>query len=265
MSDENWYKDLTADELEGKHVHVEFRDWYAEGYLNCHGDCTCNGDETTFIPVLRREDKAWCLVDGVISVSLVWDERDWEKLFPDEDDIRNADAIVSGDNLLCVTDVGEDYFVVDDCNRIVRFSEITCALRYRYEFPSRFGVFKGRNCFLVLHNNEETLPWTVISDDYSASAFSNTKVARFNLYQYLPLTPVYFAEYSIPDKPGFYRGEDNAIYLKTPSLESPNNDEGWSRFSHDFSVIYDVRPEQIKECLPLTPLRFVDVEKTQES
>lgn len=106
---EEWYSRLNAEEINGKHVRVHIDDGtVVESYLvyDDQGGCVRLGDSVLPLPweskshkvfpspaVLTYEDDE-CLysLQGVESISLVWDERDWDRI--GLDDIEAIDALV---------------------------------------------------------------------------------------------------------------------------------------------------------------------------
>lgn len=94
---EEWYKGLTADDLDGKHVHVVFNDGtIADGKLDGYGRIILSEEErVTVINTVLNDGLR--LPDYVDSVSLVWDERDWRQINLEQ--VQRGDALVSHDQV----------------------------------------------------------------------------------------------------------------------------------------------------------------------
>lgn len=96
MSEKQWYEDVPRDEFEGKHVKAVMDSGAVVlGRLSLWiGDrvaiCFVGSDEG--ITVLFSKDGSFRLTEGVKSVDLVWDERDWDRV--GLDDIEAIDALV---------------------------------------------------------------------------------------------------------------------------------------------------------------------------
>ena len=99
MSEKQWYEDLPREEIEGKHVRaVVDSGTVVEGRLVLWFDAgvaICMADSNEGYTVLSSKDGSFRLTEGVKSLDLVWDERDWDRV--GLDDIEAIDAfVVSG-------------------------------------------------------------------------------------------------------------------------------------------------------------------------
>lgn len=192
MSDKEWYEGLSMGELPGKHVHVVFSNATMDGCLNLHGEIPywAEDDDLKYVQILEQgHDQVWRTAVGVESVSLVWDERDWEQIRTE--DVSKADAIVVNGRLLRVTRVVHDVFLVGDCDPVPVFF-VSCALRRRHELPIKPGAYRGIDgALLVRVATRNRNRWTYTSADFTESgSFIDEEVAR----RYLPLTPVHFVD-----------------------------------------------------------------------
>lgn len=96
MSEKQWYEGMPRDEFEGKHVRVVVDSGtVVEGRLELWDSkmvVVCMGSLDDGIYVLKSIDDCWCLMGGIKSLDLVWDERDWDRV--GLDDIEAIDALV---------------------------------------------------------------------------------------------------------------------------------------------------------------------------
>lgn len=196
MSDKDWFSGLTLDDVIGKHVRVKMKDGsVVEGRLNHKSPDVVMGDDdlVVFEPSMNISSP-YQLNTGIKSVSLVWDERDWERL--PKEDIDKADAVVFDGRLLCVTGIDGEYFLVDSFEHSVPFYSVSDALRYRHEFPSEPGAYRSRNGDLVFRVQDKLIPWVIIKDGYtdSLSVIGGEPTEKFKLYRLMPLTPVHFED-----------------------------------------------------------------------
>lgn len=196
MSDKEWFSGLTFKEVIGKHVRVEMKDHsIIKGRLNAKngGVVVDDGDLEIFEPT-DTIFRPYRLNPNIESISLVWDERDWEKI--NTKDISKADAVVVDGRLLCVTGVDGEYFLVDDFERSVPFHSVSHALRYRYEFPSEPGAYKSKHGDLVFRVQDKLFPWVIVKNGYTDSlcVIGGEPTEKFKLYRLLPLTPVHFVD-----------------------------------------------------------------------
>lgn len=183
MSEErkNWYEGLTASELEGKHVHVTFSNGAMDGCLNLQGMILywISDNSVESVQILEQgEDKTWHTVIGVESVTLVWDERDWEQIRTD--DVNEADAIVVNGRLLQVDKFINDLFMVDYYSPIPA-SFVSCALRRKPKLPTKRGYYQSEdgNTWLL-----DAGKWNLLMGPYYMMPVSPKEVT-------LPLTPIF--------------------------------------------------------------------------
>ena len=191
MSDREWYEGLTALELEGKHVHAVY-DYgtVVEGELCRNGRVRLDHRDEDGAPVFVIDDgHVVNTFAHILSVSLVWDERDWEQIRTE--DVSKADAIVVNGRLLRVTRVVHDVFLVGDCDPVPVFF-VSCALRRRHELPIKPGAYRGIDgALLVRVATRNRNRWTYTSADFTESgSFIDEEVSR----RYLPLSPVHFVD-----------------------------------------------------------------------
>ena len=153
MSD--WYSDLPAEELTGKHVYVEFdgggtlegRLVFDEesGYVRLDNQPLVvpvdNGSEVEMpFPALLFEtaDGIWCPLRGIRRIELAWDERDWEQLCPDDADV--AERVVIRGRMWRVVGPDEGSGRVWVCDNSTTFSVdstmVSAYLRARTSAPT---------------------------------------------------------------------------------------------------------------------------------
>lgn len=183
MSDEKWYTNLSKANLPGKHVHVTFSNGSMDGCLSLNGEIPywADDDDMESVQILEQnDDKTWALATGVESVSLVWDEREWEQI--DVEEAEKHDAIVVNGCLLHVTGVGTDLLFVKEQEAPIYLSNVTCALRCK-SIPKKPGFYESdsEDVFYLANDNE----WWMIEDD---------GVAHLTLppTAFLPMTPIHF-------------------------------------------------------------------------
>ena len=210
MSDE-WYTHLNAEEINGKHVRVRIDDGtMVESYLvyDDQGGCVRLGDSVLPLPweskshkvfpspaVLTYEDDE-CLypLQGVESIDLVWDERDWEQT--DAKDLSCGDAVVSNGRLYKVRAMGlqdEHYpFVLADApGRLsIDLRLVSCALRRRVQIPVKPGFYKDAlgEFWARSAKSTEGGTWRSVEPDALDQPAKSDKYMS-NL---MPLTPVHF-------------------------------------------------------------------------
>lgn len=141
MSDKEWYEGLSMGELPGKHVHVVFSNATMDGCLNLHGEIPywAEDDDLKYVQILEQgHDQVWRTAVGVESVSLVWDERDWEEI-PIED-IQRGDTIVVNGRLLHLDP--DAVITMTSGGRIFPVFTVSCALRRRHKLPTEPGFYR---------------------------------------------------------------------------------------------------------------------------
>ena len=196
MSEKQWYADMSRDEYEGKHVRAVMDSGaVVEGRLVLWiGDRVVifrvGSDEG--ITVLLSKDGSFRLTDGVKSLDLVWDERDWYRI--DVKDVRHGDAVVVNGRL-CTVDLAwaDDYHpqVVTDApfSMLIDLCLVPFALRCKAKTPTKPGYYRDREGVYwwrpadVSKNPWYSVNWSstdppVMSDEAMASR--------------MPLTPVHF-------------------------------------------------------------------------
>ena len=193
MSDKKWYESLKSEDLVGKHVHVVLSNATMDGCLDLQGRLPywAEDDDWRYVQILEQgHDQVWRPAIGVESVSLVWDERDWEQLGPA--DYRKADAIVVNGRLLQVTRVMRNAFLVGDRDPVpVPF--VSCALRHKAKLPTEPGAYRGADGTLLIRLKSllEADMWMYVSKDFLEDG---AYVGNEAIKKYLPLTPVHFVD-----------------------------------------------------------------------
>ena len=193
MSDKKWYESLSMGELPGKHVHVVLSNATMDGCLNLHGEIPywAEDDDWRYVQILEQgHDQVWRPAIGVESVSLVWDERDWEELGPD--DYGRADAIVVNGRLIRVNGLAAHHQFRPVAGFSVSFEHVSCALRCRHKLPTELGAYRGADGTLLMLT-DIGLPdkWVYVSEDFKeCGVFLGDEQAE----EHLPLTPVHFVD-----------------------------------------------------------------------
>lgn len=187
MSDKKWYENLKSGDLVGKHVHVEFSNGTMDGCLNLHGEIPywADDDDWRYVQILEQgHDQVWRPAIGVESVSLVWDERDWEQIRTEG--ISKADAIVVNGRLLHVKNAFPGwFFTVEDPYVSTSFHAVSCALRRRPKLPTEPGFYRSDSDDLLYLTDDSE--WRRIEVDYVVHLSSLPT-------HFLPLTPVHFVD-----------------------------------------------------------------------
>lgn len=152
-----WYTDLYYKDFKGKHVLVTYDDGTAimgavtYGVLETResgreiSDCYVrlmpafagiedeHTDDTSIAVLVCMEDDRWWPLDGIKSVDLIWDEKEYEQIPVDQ--IRNLDYVVFNGHLYQVTGALSPYFYIG-VDSVVMYgridkSMISTALRRR--------------------------------------------------------------------------------------------------------------------------------------
>lgn len=194
MSKKEWYTDLTRGSLPGKHVHVTFSNGTMDGCLSLNGEIPYWADEDDMesVQILElNEDKTWSLATGVESVSLVWDERDWEQI-----DVEDLVGSETGHNFAVVVN-GKLHFVrwyrENDCcfelddTSSVNMDDLTFGLRKKDLFPTESGFYRDNDNLLLLKTEDS---WSLIHPNLRAIYHLNGQ----QVYNHLPLTPLHFVD-----------------------------------------------------------------------
>ncbi|MBI0089181.1 hypothetical protein H3T86_00405 [Bifidobacterium sp. W8113] len=220
-----WYNDLYYKDFKGKHVLVTYDDGTAimgavtYGVLETResgreiSDCYVRlmpafagigGEHTegTSIAVLVcMEDDRWRPLDGVKSVDLVWDERDWDRI--DAKDLRCGDAVVANGVLYEVSKaslVHTDYPCVgtDALGRNpIDLRLVSCALRRKVNVPAKPGFYKDTlgEFWARTAKPAGDGPWRSVEPDALDQPAKSDKYMS-NL---MPLTPVHFVDGRAPE------------------------------------------------------------------
>lgn len=206
---EKWYSHLNAEEINGKHVRVRIDDGtMVESFLvyDDQGGCVRLGDSVLPLPweskshkvfpspaVLTYEDDE-CLypLQGVESIDLVWDERDWDRI--DVRDVRHGDAVVVNGRL-CTVDLAwaDDYHpqVVTDApfSMLIDLCLVPFALRCKAKTPTKPGYYRDREGVYWLRPADVSKnPWYSVNwSSVDPPVMSDEAMASR-----MPLTPVHF-------------------------------------------------------------------------
>lgn len=213
---EEWYSHLNAEEINGKHVRVRIDDGtMVESYLvyDDQGGCVRLGDSVLPLPweskshkvfpspaVLTYEDDE-CLypLQGVESIDLVWDERDWERI--DAKDLRDGDAVVANGRLYRVdvswTHENPPQVVTDTPGRMrIDLRLVSCALRRKVQVPSKHGYYRDRDGFFWARTMRgDKKPWHPINQFFMNTTAMSDEAMAFRV----PLTPVHFVDGRAPE------------------------------------------------------------------
>ena len=195
MSEKQWYETMPRDDFEGKHVRAVMDSGaVVEGRLVLWiGDrvaiCFVGSDEG--ITVLFAKDGSFRLTEGVKSIDLVWDERDWERI--DAKDLSCGDAVVANGRLYKVSwaHVGPPQVVTDTPGHmLIDLRLVFCALRRRVQVPVKPGFYKDMLGEFWARSSKPTdgVPWQAVEPDaLDQPARSDKYMANL-----MPLTPVHF-------------------------------------------------------------------------
>lgn len=204
MTEKQWYEDVPRDEFEGKHVKAVMDSGaVVKGRLSLWiGDrvtiCFVGSDEG--ITVLFSKDGSFRLTEGVKSLDLVWDERDWERI--DVRDVRHGDAVVVNGRL-CTVDKAwpGDYHpqVVTDApgRMLIDLSLVSFALRRKVKVPAKPGFYKDTlgEFWARSAKSMEGGPWRSVEPDALDQPAKSDKYMA-NL---MPFTPVHFVDGRSPE------------------------------------------------------------------
>ncbi|MCT6838294.1 MAG: hypothetical protein M3Z49_06030 [Bifidobacteriales bacterium] len=197
MTEKQWYEDIPRDEFEGKHVKAVMDSGaVVKGRLSLWiGDrvtiCFVGSDEG--ITVLFSKDGSFRLTEGVKSLDLVWDERDWTRI--EVKDLRDGDAVVANGVLYKVRAMGlqdEHPFVLADApGRLsIDLRLVSCALRRKMKVPVKPGFYKdtlGEFWARAAKSTDDGTWRSVEPDALDQPAKSDKYMANL-----MPLTPVHF-------------------------------------------------------------------------
>ena len=213
-----WYNDLGYKDFDGKHVLVTLDDgttisgaitYDTLGLAGKKEDDTCSGYicMSATAPILigaytvpkrldilvNMEDCRWRPLDGIKSVDLVWDERDWTRI--DAKDVRHGDAVVVNGRL-CTVDKAwpGDYHpqVVTDApgRMLIDLCLIPFALRRRVNVPAKPGFYKDTlgEFWARAAKSAGDGPWRSVEPD----ALDQPAKSDQYMSNLMPLTPVHF-------------------------------------------------------------------------
>ena len=210
-----WYSDLYYKDFKGKHVLVTYDDGTAimgavtYGVLETResgreiSDCYVRlmpafagigGEHTedTSIAVLEcMEDDRWRPLDGIKSVDLVWDERDWYRI--DAKDLLAGDAVVANGRLYKVSwaHVGPPQVVTDTPGHmLIDLRLVSCALRRKVNVPAKPGFYKDTlgEFWARAAKSTDDGPWRSVEPD----ALDQPAKSDQYMSNLMPLTPVHF-------------------------------------------------------------------------
>ncbi|MSD90199.1 hypothetical protein GKC41_00725 [Bifidobacterium asteroides] len=148
-----------------------------------------------YIAILANmEDRRWRPLDGIKSLDLVWDERDWTRI--DVRDLRCGDAVVVDGVLYEVTKASlahTDYPCVgtDALGRNpIDLRLVSCALRRKVSVPAKPGFYKDTmgEFWARAAKSTDDGPWRSVEPDALDQPAKSDKYMS-NL---MPLTPVHF-------------------------------------------------------------------------
>ena len=156
MSDKTWYEHLDEEDLDGKHVQVTLADGTVlSGRLTVRDDYPDVALLSTALvlpyedgtkadwPIgvmCQTEDPRWLPFEGVTDISLVWDERDWERI--EVKDMMPGDvAVVCGRLIWGGVVSGTGSLVAT--STIIPLEMVSCVLRCRSKLPTEPGFYRS--------------------------------------------------------------------------------------------------------------------------
>lgn len=156
MSDKAWYEHLDEEDLDGKHVQVTladgtvlsggltFSDYYpGVALLSTVLDRQDDAVTKVWWPLgvmQRTEDSRWRPFGGVTDISLVWDERDWERI--EVKDMMPGDvAVVCGHLIWGGVVSGTGSLVAT--STIIPLEMVSCVLRCKSKLPTEPGFYRS--------------------------------------------------------------------------------------------------------------------------
>lgn len=188
---------MPRDDFEGKHVRAVMDSGaVVEGRLALWiGDRVViflvGSDEG--ITVMLSKDGSYRLTEGVKSLDLVWDERDWERI--DAKDLRDGDAVVANGRLYKVdvswTHEDPQEVVTDTPSRMrIDLRLVSCALRRKVQVPVKPGYYRdqdGAFWKMWFYDKGDPVWQPVLVDIDTSHVYSSLEMERL-----MPLTPVHF-------------------------------------------------------------------------
>ena len=156
MSEKTWYEHLDEEDLDGKHVQVTLADGTVlSGRLTVRDDYPDVALLSTALvlpyedgtkadwPIgvmCQTEDPRWLPFEGVTDISLVWDERDWERI--EVKDMMPGDvAVVCGRLIWGGVVSGTGSLVAT--STIIPLEMVSCVLRCRSKLPTEPGFYRS--------------------------------------------------------------------------------------------------------------------------
>ena len=211
-----WYSDLEHDAFASKHVRVVFDDGtvvdgrlaydQSSGYVRMGSpDLTLKRPDGVIYSggcievFVCGEDERWHLLEGITSVDLVWDERDWDRI--DAKDLRDGDAVVANGRLYRVdvswTHENPPQVVTDTPGRMrIDLRLVSCALRRKVQVPSKHGYYRDRDGFFWARTMRgDKKPWHPINQYFMNTTAMSDEAMAFRV----PLTPVHFVDGRAPE------------------------------------------------------------------
>ena len=215
-----WYSHLKAEDLSSRHVRVTIEDGSVlEGRLSISNDeeqgkkgmslgstvLSTQWNERSYsvfpgtVVLVQKDDGCWHSLDGIRSIDVVWDERDWKRI--DVKDLRDGDAVVANGQLykVDVSWVHENppQVVTDTPGRMrIDLSLVSCALRRKVQVPSKYGYYRDRDGFFwarTVRGDEKH--WHPIDQVSMDTPVMSDEAMAFRV----PLTPVHFVDGRAPE------------------------------------------------------------------
>ena len=213
-----WYNDLYYKDFKGKHVLVTYDDGtvimgaVTYGVLETResgreiSDCYVrlmpalagiegeHTEDTSIAVLVCMEDDRWRPLDGIKSVDLVWDEREWDRV--GLDDIEAIDALVVAGKLYELVshkpdcDLWQVRIPGEKHTARVATAMISCALRRKVSVPAEPGFYKDTlgEFWARAAKSTDDGPWRSVEPDALDQPAKSDKYMA-NL---MPLTPVHF-------------------------------------------------------------------------
>lgn len=196
-----WYEDLTAEELEGKHVWVVTSD----GSTVC-GRLNRTEQELYVAPKTYLGVRVFIVCDdetikdqGIRSVSLVWDERGWEQIT--FDDIPQCGLIGNANYYAVINGFREQIAKVDGkIHPMVYLSGgalpvpaafVSDFLRRKPQVPQKPGAYRDPQGGLFVRYKSQQKSWMYVSGGFDdAKGF----IGDEEVLPHLPLSPVHFVD-----------------------------------------------------------------------
>lgn len=206
MNDEDeeweWFKGLTPDEIDGKHVRVIMNDGsIIEGRLNDERPIITIGSGISKVTVFylnRAVTDPYYMSADIESISLVWDERDWKEVDAWEiSGFKPGDyAIVVSGHLYNVKEYRskDSCFLCVESNMVIPEELISSILKKKPKLPTEPGTYRSNDGTQILCRLEDcdSWQWVAISTDMKYQQVNNLTDEKAE--QYMPLTPVHFVD-----------------------------------------------------------------------